>query len=117
NSIYVLVLAGICTMAAAMGIGRFVFTPLLPGMMSDLNLSASDAGLIASSNYFGYLIGAFLAGGGWAHGHERRVLLVGLLANVLLIVAMGFDTGLSGFIVIRFFAGIASAFSMIFITT
>ena len=108
--------AGLIAMAAAMGIGRFVFTPILPGMMEGLGLSASDAGLIASANYLGYLAGALLGAGGWAHGRERRTMLAGLAANALLLGWMAFANALPTFLLIRFLAGMASAFLMVFMS-
>jgi len=104
-------------MAVAMGIGRFVYTPILPGMMEELGLSASNAGLIASANYLGYLLGAIAAAGGWAHGRERAVMLVSLAASALLAGAMGLTENLVVFLAIRFFAGVASAFVMVFVIT
>ncbi|MGN6535745.1 MAG: YbfB/YjiJ family MFS transporter [Mesorhizobium sp.] len=109
-------LAGMVGMAAAMGIGRFVYTPILPGMMEGLHLSAADAGLIASANFLGYLVGAYAAAGGWAHGRERATMLAGLAASTLLAAAMGLTGDLAAFLVIRFLAGVASAFVMVFLT-
>jgi predicted MFS family arabinose efflux permease len=109
-------LAGMVGMAAAMGIGRFIYTPILPGMMEGLHLSAADAGLIASANYLGYLVGAYAAAGGWAHGRERAVMLAGLAASTVLGAAMGLTGELAAFLVIRFAAGVASAFVMVFLT-
>lgn len=104
-------------MAVAMGIGRFVYTPLLPGMMEELSMPASDAGLIASANYLGYLIGAVIASGGWAAGRERPVMLAGLAASAILCAAMAMTQSVPIFIGIRFLAGLASAFLMVFLST
>jgi len=109
-----LALAGMVAMAVAMGIGRFVYTPILPGMMEELGLSPADAGWIASANYLGYLIGAFAAAGNWAHGRERMLMFSGLAASTVLAALMGFGETMAAFLVIRFLAGLASAFVMVF---
>ncbi|MCG6113807.1 MAG: YbfB/YjiJ family MFS transporter [Mesorhizobium sp.] len=109
--------AGLLSMAVAMGIGRFVYTPLLPGMMEELGQSTADAGLIASANYAGYLIGALLASGGWGEGRERAVGLWSLAASALLVALMAAVGELGPFLILRFLAGIASAFVMIFVSS
>ena len=44
-------IAGMIGMAAVMGIGRFVFTPILPGMMDGLSLSAALNAPIAPTRF------------------------------------------------------------------
>jgi predicted MFS family arabinose efflux permease len=104
-------------MAVAMGVGRFVYTLILPGMMDGLGLTAADAGLIASANYLGYLVGALLAAGGWASGRERTLMLAGLAGTAVLCAAMGLTESLTAFLLIRFLAGLASAFVMVFLAS
>lgn len=110
-------IAGALAMAVAMGFGRFSFTPILPGMIGGLQLSSADAGLIAAGNFAGYLAGAVLGAYGWAAGRERLVGLSALFATAALLAAMSVTSTVPVFIAIRFLAGIASAFTMIFITT
>ena len=109
-------MAGAVAMAVAMGLGRFFYTPVLPAMMAGLGLGPTEAGWIASANYAGYLLGAVLAAYGWAEGIERKVALWGLVATALLLLAMGLSSDAIVLASIRFFAGLASAFVMIFTT-
>lgn len=44
--------------ASSMGIGRFVFTPILPAMKHSLNMLNSDVSLVIAMNFLGYFIGA-----------------------------------------------------------
>ena len=112
-----LAIGGMLGMTAAMGIGRFFYTPILPGMMEGLGLSASQAGWIASVNYLGYLLGAIGAAYGWAQGRERALGLLGVGGSAVLAALMAMTESFSAFIVIRLLAGIASAFMMVFLGT
>ncbi|CAH2407573.1 YbfB/YjiJ family MFS transporter [Mesorhizobium ventifaucium] len=112
-----LAFAGMIALALAMGIGRFVYTPILPGMMEELGLSPADAGWVASANYLGYLVGALAAVGGWAHCRERLLMLAGLAATAVLTGLMGLADTMAAFLFIRFLAGVASAFVLVFMSS
>lgn len=104
---------GMVTMAAVMGIGRFVYTPILPVMVEALGLTKSQAGLIASANYVGYLVGAIVAMAN-VPGGKRRWFLGALVASVSTTAAMAVVDTLPVFIVLRFVGGVSSAFGFIF---
>lgn len=52
-------LSGFLALLVAMGIGRFTFTPQVPLMIADGQLTLTSAALVAAFNYLGYLLGAY----------------------------------------------------------
>lgn len=102
------------TLAVAMGIGRFVYTPILPAMQEALGLSGSAAGLIAAANFVGYLLGALFVALPGLPGSRRSWMLGALLASALTTGAMGFAGGLPAFAALRFLGGFASALAFVF---
>jgi predicted MFS family arabinose efflux permease len=107
-------LAGFAALAIAMGIGRFAFTPILPLMREDAALSVAAGGWLAAANYLGYLLGA-LAALRW-RVRPSVALRSGLVAIALATLAMGVEQRFAGWIALRFAAGVASAWVLIFVS-
>ena len=100
-------------MTAAIGIGRFVYTPILPAMLGALGWSKSDAGLVASANLLGYFIGALLAGRPFVIARPRPWLLAALTISAVSTAAMALPSDMVPFISLRFIGGVASAFAIV----
>ena len=108
-----LALAGLLSLVVAIGIGRFVYTPILPYMTAGLGLTKSQAGLLASANYLGYLLGALAVARQAPPGDPRRWLLGALAVSALSTGAMALTTGLAPFLLLRFANGAAGALAMV----
>ncbi|MEJ4097074.1 YbfB/YjiJ family MFS transporter [Corynebacterium bovis] len=95
--------------AVAMGIGRFVYTPILPLMATALALQPSSTSWIAAANYVGYLLGALLLSRrpAWV---TTGLLRVSLVLVVVTLAAMPWSEGVVWFCVVRLISGLASAF-------
>lgn len=109
-----LALGGLLSLAVAMGIGRFVYTPVLPFMIAQVPLSKADGGLIASANFLGYLVGALAASSGSLPGSRRMWFIGSLIASSALSFAMAWTDSIPVFMLLRFLAGLASAFAFVF---
>ncbi|MEE8275459.1 MAG: YbfB/YjiJ family MFS transporter [Alphaproteobacteria bacterium] len=107
-------LGGLIALAAAMGIGRFVYTPILPFMAEGLGLSKAEAGVIASANFFGYLVGALAASAAALPGGRRGWFLAALAVSALSTAVMGLASSMVLFLGLRFVGGVASAFVLVF---
>ncbi|HYH19316.1 MAG TPA: YbfB/YjiJ family MFS transporter [Azospirillum sp.] len=100
---------GVLMLAVAMGVGRFAYTPILPAMQAATGLGGDGAGLLASLNYLGYLVGA-LGAGLVPHGAVRTaVFRTALVASVATTAAMGLTADFLLWSVLRFASGVASA--------
>jgi predicted MFS family arabinose efflux permease len=108
-----LAVGGMVALAAAVGVSRFVYTPILPVMAAALGLSSAQSGLIASANFLGYLLGALLAAVPGLPGARRHWLLGALAVSGITTGAMGLVGSLSGFLALRFVGGGASAFVLV----
>ncbi|MFC0433804.1 YbfB/YjiJ family MFS transporter [Kutzneria buriramensis] len=98
-------------LAASMGIGRFVFTPILPLMVAQAGLSAQNGAELATANYFGYLVGALA--GALPVFRRREVVRASLVTTVLALAAMPVTSSVAIWLVLRFVAGIASAVTFV----
>lgn len=109
-------LFGMMVLTLGMGIGRFLYTPMLPVMLAENQLTFNQLSWIASANYAGYLAGSLLFSFGVFHlpSRVRPMLLVSAITTAILILAMAIFTQPVVIILVRFLAGIASAGMMIF---
>src|SRR5262249_45230251 len=106
-------IAGLAALAVAMGVGRFAFTPLLPLMQDDAGLSLAAGGYLAAANYIGYLVGAL-----WAARPARssRAIPASLAAIALTTAAMGIVHTMAWWLLLRFAAGVASAWALVHVS-
>jgi MFS family permease len=96
---WVIVAAGLLTVFACLGIGRFALGMLLPSMGVSLELSYAEMGLIGTGNFVGYLL-AVLASGLLVTRFGARAVIAGALLTVgvtMLLVARS-DTFVGVFI-------------------
>src|SRR3954454_8747974 len=112
-TVTVVALAGAVSLAVAMGVGRFAFTPLLPMMLKDATIDIASGSWLATANYFGYLAGAFLClvlPRSWS---GPVMIRSGLIATVLLTLGMALPLPAS-WPLLRFLAGVVSAVVFVF---
>ena len=113
NNVAILIFTGIAALTIAVGIGRFSYTPILPYMISELNLTTTEAGLIASSNYLGYLLGSLIPIFPQFPKNIRSIFIYSIFISIISLFAMGLTNTFEVFILIRFVHGIFSAFVLI----
>ena len=80
-------------------------------------LTLRGAGWVASANFVGYLLGALAASRIPGRLAQSRGLRAGLAVSVLALLAMSLLDGIVAWMAVRFVAGMASAFALVFVST
>ncbi|MFD4671433.1 YbfB/YjiJ family MFS transporter [Lentzea sp. NPDC058450] len=93
-------------LAAGMGIGRFVYTPILPLMTAQAGLSTSAAASLATANYLGYFVGALAT---IVRAPSRAANRVALVLLVTTLAGMPLTHSMAAWFGLRLVAGMASA--------
>lgn len=110
------------SLAVAMGVGRFAFTPILPLMLTEGSIDLHGASGLATANYLGYLIGAVfctLQPAIWARRpalpRPRYASLIrfGLASTVALTLAMAVSAAWA-WPVLRGLAGVSCAIAFVY---
>ncbi len=107
----IIAVAGMISLAVAMGVGRFAFTPLYPLMVRDGLLSNEAGALLAGSNYLGYLLGALTVAR--IRLRPATLLALGLAGIVVATAAVGATVSVAGWTLLRFAAGVLSAWALV----
>jgi MFS family permease len=92
-----------------MGVGRFVYTPILPLMHAQAGLSDSAGASLATANYVGYLVGALAGIFVPALVRSRVVLRGSLTVLTATLLAMPLTHAVAAWWALRLLAGAASA--------
>lgn len=108
-----LAVGGMLAMSAAFGIGRFVYTPILPQMLADGALTPTSAGLVAGANFLGYLVGALFGMNSAARRWPRAFFMGGSLAGALTLLGMATTPSVPFYAAMRFLGGAGSAFVIV----
>jgi predicted MFS family arabinose efflux permease len=100
---------GAAGLGAAMGIGRFAYTPILPMMTTQAALTPQAAGTLATANYVGYLAGALAGTASPRLARSTAAWRVSLVVLVITLAAMPLLPNMIGWLILRTVAGFASA--------
>lgn len=112
NNNAAILLAGILAIFVGVGVARFAFTSLLPSMLDDF-LSITDAGVMASFNFAGYLSGAIFSIFMKDINAKVRYFRIGLVLSVVTTLVLATTTNEVMWLASRVVAGFGSAMLLI----
>lgn len=107
------IVAGICSLILCVGIARFAYTPFLPIMLEQTELTSYSGGWLATFNYIGYLIGVLWIAAINDLSLKYRLYKSFLILAVLTTIGMGLTTQLWLWSLLRLISGVTSTAGII----
>jgi predicted MFS family arabinose efflux permease len=105
--------AGICALILSVGIARFAYTPFLPLMLSQTDLTTFEGGWLATFNYIGYLFGVVLISMISDLRLKYQFYRLNLIIAVISTLAMGLTSNVWLWGFLRLIAGMSSTAGII----
>lgn len=107
-----IILAGILALIVGVGVARFVFTSLLPSMLTE-RLDITFAGVLASVNFAGYLAGSIFAVFIKDINAKVKYFRMGMVICLVTTLILGTTTNDTLWLVSRVFAGFGAAMALV----
>lgn len=110
---WVIVATGALVIFTCIGLARFAYTVILPGMQTGLGLSNDKMGFIGTGNFIGYLVAVLLSPVLVRRFHPRAAITIGLSLLGVCLLGMGFSRSFSMAFLYYVLVGIGSGFANI----
>jgi MFS family permease len=110
---WIIVATGMLVLFACLGLARYAYTVLLPGMQAGLGLRNEQMGFIGTGNFAGYLIAVLLAPSLVRRIRPRAAITAGLLLIGACMVGLSYSRSFAAVIFFYTLAGMGSGFANI----
>lgn len=110
---WLIVVTGILTLFACLGLARFAFGMLLPGMRDALGLAYDQMGYLGTGNFVGYLISVAVTPMTLRRFKPRMTISFGLLLIAVCMAGMSTCNSYLPLLILYFFTGIGSGLANI----
>ena len=107
------IVSGICGLVLTIGLARFAYTPLLPGLQAQTGLNDANAGVLAAINYAGYMSGTIAVAWIDSVRLRHRLYSLGLWMAILTTASMAVSPSFEIWALSRFVGGLCGAAGML----